>query len=964
MSSYLKGILIILLSFICLQINAQNKLFKMQEHLSEDDYLPKTIIFKIKPEYSAFCNERAIDLPKLNQALTSIKAKNYIKKFPGKTSPSVRYNQYGEELVDLSLIYELTYEEDILLESAINKILSTGLVEYAEPHYVYEILDAYNPNDPRADTTNAQFSQWHLKKIKAYQAWGIQQGDTNIVIGISDTGTDLNHAELNSSIKKNYADPINGLDDDGDGFSDNYYGYDLGEEDSIPQVHAINHGVHVAGLSSAVVNNLIGVAGTGFKCKYLPLKIDNASGSLTRGYESIVYAVDHGCSIVNCSWGGMGGAGEFGQSIINYATYNMNALVVAACGNSHNSYPFYPAAYDNVLSVAATDINDCKWISSTNSGSSWGTSVDIAAPGAAVWSTWINGGYVSSSGTSMAAPIVSGAAAIVKAQNPSYSALQIAAQLMATTDNIYTIPANEPYIGMLGTGRLNMYKALTSNSPWINMKSNTIDDHNDMTFVSGDTLYISGVFKNFLISSNSALNVTLSTLSPYITIIKDKAILGTINTLEEKNVSDAFIVKILPGVPISSPIDFKLIFNDPIANYTSTQYFSIIVNVDYITIDTNQVSATITSKGKIGYNQQNSSSQGIGVTYKGGKSLLKCGSFMVGNSTAQVSDNVYGSLTDSYDDDFKTANVIYRVNPPLISDFETISVFNDSLAETNKMNLTIRNKTYTWNKSLKDKFIVLEYTIKNHGLLTLSSLYAGLFADFDLGSDGTRDRIAFDVTNKMGYTYSVDGGTYAAIKLLSNGILHHYAFDKNGAFNGYVSSINIIDGFNSYEKYSALKVNSYDHHDIAGVPNGNDVADLISTGPFILQPGDSVVVAFALIAGDHLADIQASATQADQLYNQTGMEDLSKTDMAQITNVYPNPAIDIFMFDVLLPESTDIQIELRDINGKLINSIHSGKLIQGTHSFKINTAKYTSGIYYIQLFYGNKMIKKGVTIIK
>ena len=94
------------------------------------------------------------------------------------------------------------------------------------------------------------------------------------------------------------------------------------------------------------------------------------------------------------------------------------------------------------------------------------------------------------------------------------------------------------------------------------------------------------------------------------------------------------------------------------------------------------------------------------------------------------------------------------------------------------------------------------------------------------------------------------------------------------------------------------------------------------------------------------------------------MEDLSKTDMAQITNVYPNPAIDIFMFDVLLPESADIQIELRDINGKLINSIHSGKLIQGTHSFKINTAKYTSGIYYIQLFYGNKMIKKGVTIIK
>jgi serine protease len=954
----------IFLTLAFLQLNAQVKYFRMPEHLADSDYLARTIIFKIKPEFRAFCNENVIDLPKLNNVLTSIGAKNVVKKFPKKTKPETEFNKYGDRMADLSMIYQLSYTSELSLETAINKLLATGLLDYAEPYYLPHLLDAFNPSDPMADTTSSQYCEWHLKNIKAYEAWGIQKGDTNIVIGISDTGTQLFHPDLVGSIKINYADPINNLDDDGDGFKDNYYGWDLACNDSMPETDNHWHGIHVTGLASATVNNGIGLAGSGFKCRYLPIKVENASGTLINTYESIVYAVDHGCSIVNCSWGGYGGAGQFGQDIVNYATNNKNALVVAACGNSDIDYPMYPASYENVFSVAATNIHDCKWKDTINhSGSNYGINVDISAPGEAVWSTWGNGGYISSTGTSMSAPIVCGAAAIVKAHFPSYSATQIAAQLKASADNIDTIPFNAPYAGMLGAGRLNMFKALTSNSPWIEMTSNSITDNNDETFVAGDTLVISGDFKNYLSPSNSSLNVTVSTTNPYIYIVKPNSILGVINTLATKNITGAFKVKILSGVPASTKVDLKLTFNDAVAGYSSTQYFSVMVNVDYLDIDTNKVATTMTSKGKIGYNESSSLTQGIGFTYNKSNSFLSCGGFIVGNSTAQVSDDIYGSTTGSFENDFKTLKVVYKKQPPMISDLDAETVFSDSLAGSNKMSLTVRNNAYAWSSAPKDKFIIMEYTIKNNGIATLSSLYAGVYMDFDMGSDGTNDRIEYDPVNKMGYTYSTEGGTYAAISLVSGGIVHHYAFDNNGAFNGYATSINIYNGFNSYDKYSALKISNSDRN-TAGIPDGNDVSDLLSTGPFILQHGDSVTVAFALIAGDHFADVQASAIAAYNQYNHVGVPENSLDDAIRLSDIFPNPSNNSVSVNVFLPASETIDLSLFDKSGKKIQTITAGKTQQGDHQFTLSAGSLTSGVYILRLSCGNKVISKDVTIIR
>jgi subtilisin family serine protease len=179
-----------------------------------------------------------------------------------------------------------------------------------------------------------------------------------------------------------------------------------------------------------------------------------------------VYAVDKGAKIINCSWGGPD-SGPYGQNIINYAIKN-DCLVVAAAGNGNPNtgigYPRvdYPAAYPGVLAVASVSSSDEK-----SRFSNYGSQVSISAPGNNILSTIYNNGYGDDSGTSMATPLVSSVAADVKIVYPSLTMHQVGERLKATADNID--PKNFNYAGLLGSGRLNVYRALTNTVP-------TLDD--------------------------------------------------------------------------------------------------------------------------------------------------------------------------------------------------------------------------------------------------------------------------------------------------------------------------------------------------------------------------------------------------------------------------------------------------------------------------------------------------------
>ena len=185
------------------------------------------------------------------------------------------------------------------------------ITEYVEPYYLPKLT--YTPSDTITD------NQRYLDLMEAENAWDITKGDTTIVIGITDTGWDTSHPDLLDNVKINYNDPINGVDDDNDGYIDNYIGWDLGMDDNDAMWESSAHGTNVSGIAAAATDNVTGIAGVGFNTKFMPIKISNSVGVLTRAYQGVVYAADHGCFIINCSWGSFVPS-QFGQDIIDYAT--------------------------------------------------------------------------------------------------------------------------------------------------------------------------------------------------------------------------------------------------------------------------------------------------------------------------------------------------------------------------------------------------------------------------------------------------------------------------------------------------------------------------------------------------------------------------------------------------------------------------------------------------------------------
>lgn len=345
------------------------------------------------------------------------------------------------------------------MKNTMEKLNKHKDVIYAEPSYIRKIF---------ATPTDTSFpEQWGLQKIYAEYAWDLETGDPNVVIAIIDTGIDLDHPDLADNLWINPGEVDgDGIDNDGNGYIDDIYGWDFGQGDNNPMDNgmglAAGHGSHCAGIAAAVTNNDTGlsrnIAGTAWNCKIMALKTTDQLGELV--VEAIVnslrYAADNGASVISMSYGGYYYS-QAEKDAIDYA-FEKGKFLCASAGNIEWDLESYPAAFPNVMAVAATDQDDKKAQWTLGEGSAYGEWVDICAPGKDILSTIFDDDYDSWEGTSMACPFVAGAAALVLSQDTSRTNVQIATILKQTADNIDL--ANPDYVGLLGSGRLNLFQAL------------------------------------------------------------------------------------------------------------------------------------------------------------------------------------------------------------------------------------------------------------------------------------------------------------------------------------------------------------------------------------------------------------------------------------------------------------------------------------------------------------------------
>ncbi|MGI4736734.1 MAG: S8 family serine peptidase [Janthinobacterium lividum] len=846
--------------------------------------LPGRLVLKLKPGATP-----AAVLP----ALTVLGMTSLSQKFPQATPPNVE--QPGS--VDLRAIYQIEVPATATLSKARTLLLGTGAVEYVEPLYLREPL--YQPNDPMADSVAG--SQNNLKLIQAYRAWDFTQGDSSVVIGLTDTGMRPTHEDLVRKIKYNYADPINGLDDDHDGYVDNFRGWDMANNNNDPTYNddRVVHGTQVAGVLAAQADNGKGVAGVGFNSKFLPIQVfAGVSTGVFAGYEGIVYAADHGCKVINMSWGGVGGYSRFEQDVCTYAAVNKDVVLVAAAGNTNAELLFYPASYEHVLSVSATDAADAKAPFATYSHR-----IDLTAPGVSVRTT--NGLYVATvagaldadywwgSGTSIASPQVSGAAALVRARFPQLTAEQVAAQLRQSADTaIYSLPANASYRGRLGTGRLNVARAVAA-LRYQEARVITTDfaPASLPGYAPGATVQLTSLVRN-LLQPVAGLTVTLTSLSPYLTVQQGSFAAGSLATLgQSSNVSQPFQVLVAAsGVPLNTVATLRYRLTAA-GGYQTDQYLTIRLNPDFVVLDAGDLVTSLTSRGNLAYDEGYDQG-GLGLSYRTVGPLLSEGGLLLATSPTRVADHLRaapGTVRQS----FYTEVPISRLLPGPRADQEALSTFRDSLPTAlapRSVGVRVRQRGLAWATPTRRNFIILEYSLKNITADTLKPLYAGLFADWDLPGETSRNVARYDSVQHLGYCYDpLAARLYAGVQVLGQRSAGVYSIDNNAPAG---TPIYFKDGFSPAEKYLALSDGFGRAHRSAGDgPAGADVSQVLSTQVPRLAPGDSATVAFAVLAAPTLPELQAAAQAAAAAYAPS--QPLATAPAWSATpawQVYPNPS--------------------------------------------------------------------------
>ena len=477
---------------------------------------------------------------------------------------------------ELSKIVKVTFTDSTSAAAFYQAAKNDPTIEYIEPSHIYKIDSV--PNDSLVS------KQWALEKIKAFDAWNITEGSDTVLIGVIDTGIDYFHPDLKNKIFINPGETgndnsgknkkTNGIDDDGNGFIDDFMGWDFTDRRGFPfdssggdylgwdnnPMDENGHGTYIAGIIAAQTNNKIGIAGAAPNVKLLNIRAFDPSGY---GEEddvaaAILYAVKMGAKIINMSFGDS----QFSyvlKDVIKYA-YDRGVVLIASSGNSGSDEPHYPSGYSEVISVGNSTSDD--YVAST---SNYGSTLDLVAPGTDILTTAMGGGYSTVSGTSASAPFVSAAAGLILSLG-NFTNEEVKQIIKSTADDINSPGWDE----QSGAGRLNLLRAVSVVAPSIikfNFPTQDYSTNSDSLVINASVL--SAYFKSYSLYIGTGLNPVSWTSLIYNGMYQfDKKNIYSLNasSLPDTVYCLRLVVNLTTGFTSEERLNFYIERNPPVAN--------------------------------------------------------------------------------------------------------------------------------------------------------------------------------------------------------------------------------------------------------------------------------------------------------------------------------------------------------------------------------------------------------------
>jgi subtilisin family serine protease len=844
----------------------------------------------------------------------------------------------------------------------IQAVASRGDVEAVYSDFEAELIKPIIDDDYEPPVISSV--EQGLRAVRADSMWmlGIT-GQGRLVCNI-DTGVDGNHPALNHSWRgSNGYSPEESWIDTADP-DDSHFPYDQ---------HG--HGTHTMGTicgRSITTDDTVGVA---IDAQWIAARAIDVSGG--NAFLAFQWAADPDGDpntvedvpdVISNSWGGVGGCPTGYYTVIDNCEAAGAAVVFAAGNEGPGAQTLrWPAnrvtTPYNCFSVGAVnghyDSYPIANFSSRGPSQCDGRTIkpEVVAPGVNVRSSVPGGGYQSNwSGTSMACPHVAGAIALLRQVNPNASVDTIKWALMESAQDLGSEGEDNTY----GYGMINILHAMDLipqvEAPYVFPNAAYVSEPNDDYPDPGETIELT------IRLANSGLDVDnvyaiISTDDEYTEVTSDSAFYGYIAQDDTALSSPPYAMSFSEETPPGRTVAFDLlIVGDD--GYSVTRSVSLMVgrlSPEIANHDAGSVLFTISNFGQYGLAPDGMNGAWDGEGFKmpqAGVNYLFEGALFIGDGPTRVSNGARDE-SEIVSDHFVPMDSITLAEPGPFADQEYYTAFNDQNAPE-PLGVMVNQKTFAFADAPDDDYVISEYTITNVGDEDLDGVLVAHFEDWDMTWGVGNDRVNFDRERNLGYEYN--SSNYRGQAVLSDpGVFSFMALDNEQ--HVYPPHFTMAD------KWSYMNAGTVD----TAITSQIDCSIIITTGPFDIPRGDSVVAAFAILGGTSLADIQDNASAAIARYaGMTAVDDgeIERPGDFFLSQNYPNPFNAQTQIEFALPGNGHVRLEAYDLLGRRVAILVDDRLGSGLHSITWDCTDLSTGVYFYRLSFEDRSVVRKMTLIK